>query len=327
MKILVTGADGMLGSYLARELLARKHVVRALIQPGSDSPTLDGLAIERSTGDLLNEQDMHRAAADCEGVIHCAAITNLRADPDFVWRVNFEGTRHVADACLAHKVKRLVYVGSASSFAFGSKQSPAKDCGEFPQAYRGVAYMESKRRATDTVRDYVQNRGLNAIIVAPTFLIGGHNFRPGSSDLLRGFAQGRLRVLPHGGRNFVFAGDVACALANALDQGEPGGCYLAAGENLTYGEFFARAAQIVKRPSPKTAVPNVLVKAVGLGGSLWEFLTGRQVQINYLLTRLSVLSTYYSSERAVKELSMPQTSIEQAIEESVKGLYKYGLLP
>ena len=327
MKVLVTGADGMLGSYLVRELLARKHVVRAMIQPGSKSPTLDGLTIERNMGDLLNEKDVHRAVAGCEGVVHCAAVTNLRGDPGLVWRVNLDGTRRVVDACLTHGGKRLVYVGSASSFAFGSKRSPVKDCGEFPEAYRGVAYMESKRRATEMVRNFVCCRGLNAVIVAPTFLVGGYNFRPGSSELVRGFAQGRLRVSPRGGRNFVFAGDVAYAIANALDQGEPGECYLAAGENLTYTEFFAQAARVIKRRAPMATAPNVLVKAMGLGGSLWEFLIGRPVEINFLLTRLSVLSTYYNPGRAVRELSMPQTPIDRAIEESVKGLYQYGLLP
>lgn len=95
--VLVTGADGLLGSNLVRELLEQGFSVRVLIQPGSRSPTLKGLPAETITGDLLAEDGaLDHAIKGCDVVFHCAAITNQWAKPEIVFRVNVEGTRRVS---------------------------------------------------------------------------------------------------------------------------------------------------------------------------------------------------------------------------------------
>lgn len=58
MKVFVTGPDGLLGSNLIRELIYRKHEVRAFILPGRSCKSLDGLEIERHFGDILNPEDV-----------------------------------------------------------------------------------------------------------------------------------------------------------------------------------------------------------------------------------------------------------------------------
>jgi len=326
LKVLVTGADGMLGSYTVHELLERGYAVRALVQPGSESPTLDDLPVERFPGDLLDAEAMRKAVAGCRRVIHSAAVTDLRGNADRIWKINLDGTRHVMDAAEAAGVERVVFVGSASSFQFGTRENPPEECGEFPPEYRGVAYMESKRQAALMVRERVRRGRLNAVVAAPTFLVGGYNFRPGSSALVRGFMLGKLRVASPGGRNFAYAGDVAHGLVNALEQGRAGEFFFLGGENLTYAEFLGKIARVAGRPEPWFTLPEVAVRAVGLGASCFETLTGKQVELNNLIARMSVLSAYYSSAKAIRELDLPQTPIETAIDESIAGLRKYGHL-
>ena len=59
-------------------------------------------------------------------------------------------------------------------------------------------------------------------------------------------------------------------------------------------------------------------------GSLVGKLTGKPVKINLNIARLSLFSTFYSPAKAMKELDMPQTSVDQAIEESISSLKEYG---
>jgi dihydroflavonol-4-reductase len=66
MKALVTGADGLLGSNLVRELLARDYEVRVLVHPASRSATLDSLPIEKMSGDLTSATDVDAAVNGCE---------------------------------------------------------------------------------------------------------------------------------------------------------------------------------------------------------------------------------------------------------------------
>ena len=327
MNILVTGADGLLGSHLVRGLLERKANVRVFVQPQSDSPTLDGLPIERIKGDLAEDNGgLDDAVKGCQTVFHCAATTNLWADKELVWKINYEGTRKILDACKKQGVERLVFVGSASSFQFGSRETPGNEQGLFPDAYRGLPYMESKHRAMKLVWEYVENQGLNAVVVAPTFMLGDHDFRPSSGELVRQFVHRKLKFAPPGGRNFAHAKDVAQAMIAAMDHGAPGQSYILGGVNLTYLDFFSQVAQVAGLAVPKWLLPKSLVTAAGWGGSLWGAVTRKPVRINRRIAAISLLDTYYSSQKAIDELGLQQTPIRIAIEESIECLKTYGQL-
>jgi dihydroflavonol-4-reductase len=324
--VLVTGADGLLGSHLVRRLLQKEFNVRTFLHPGSSSPTLDGLELERFVGDLtLDDDGLAGAVRGAEYVFHCAAITDMWCPPERVWQVNDGGTRRVLEACLTEGVRRLVFTGSASTFQFGSLGRPGDENAPYPAAYRGIAYMESKQRATQRVLESVRDRGLDAVVVAPTFLLGSMDWRPSSGELIRQFLQRGLRFASPGGRSFAYAPDVADAMIAAMDQGKKGECYIAGGHNTTYMDFFTQVADIAgtgKRPWAN--LPGIAVLAAGYAGSLFQKFTGKTMTINRNIARLSLLGTYYSSEKAIRELGMPQTSLEIAIEESVRSLRDYG---
>ena len=326
MKAFVTGGDGILGSHLVRALCARGFSVRVLVQPGSSSPTLRGLPIEIVEGDLLEDgQALGEAVRGCGLVFHCAAVTDMWAAPRLVWRVNLEGTEKVLEACSREGVGRLVFVGSASSFAFGTIENPGREDGAFPAAYRGIAYMESKHRASALVREYVDVRGLDAVTVAPTFMLGALDWRPSSGELVRQFITRRLRFVTPGGRNFAYAPDVADAMISAAERGETGRSYICGGHNMRYMDFFTAVARVAGNVEPpRFILPGSLVKAGGVAGSLFERVTGRRAALNAKMAKLSLYGTYYSSDRAVDELGMPQTPIETAIEETLKSLREYG---
>ena len=110
-KILVTGADGLLGSNLVRELLDRGHQVRAFIQTGRKVNTLDGLPIEKFEGDLLCPDSIKTALYGCNYVIHAAANTSVwPARDELVRRVNILGTKNISACALEAKVERMTRV-------------------------------------------------------------------------------------------------------------------------------------------------------------------------------------------------------------------------
>jgi len=322
---LVLGADGLLGSHLVRRLLDRGHEVRVLAQPGTTSPTLDGLPIERVEGDLLHEGPaLAETMQGCGYVFHCAAITDLWADRELMFGVNLEGTRRVCDAGLAAGVKRLVFVGSASSFQFGSQAQPGDETAGFPEAYRGIPYMESKHQAMQLVLSYVRERGLDAVVVAPTFMLGAYDWRPSSGELIRQYLARGFPLVPRGGRNFAYAPDVAAAMVAAAERGRTGECYLLGGHNLTYREFFTQVAELAGRRPPLGLLPRGVLDAAGLAGTLVRRTTGRRVALDRTLAGLAQLGTFYSIAKAQGELGMPLTPVRTAIAESIESLRDYG---
>ncbi len=326
MHALVIGGDGLLGSHLVRKLVERDYTVRVFIQPQSRSPTLSGLPVELARGDLLSDDgQLEQAMEDCRYVFHCAAITDLWADPKTVWGVNMGGTRRVLDACLEKNIRRLIFTGSASSFQFGSPENPGDESGSFPRAYEGIAYMESKYRAMQLVREYVSNHGLDAVIVAPTFLLGAYDWRPSSGELIRQFINRRMIFTSPGGRNFAHAPDVAGAMVLAVDKGRKGHCYIAGGRNIRYFDFFSKVAEIAGGMNPpRVVLPGSAIMACGAAGSLYHKLFSKRPPLNLAMARLSLLGTYYSSKKAIRELGMSQTPIDTAIEQSIRSLKEYG---
>ena len=328
MKALVTGGDGLLGSHLVRELLGKGFGVRVLIQPGSRSPTLNGLAVERVTGDLLDGgPGLDRAVRGCEFVFHCAALTNMWANRELTWKVNLEGTRVMVDACLRNDVRRLVYTGSASSFGFGTMQHPGTEGSPFPDVYRGVPYMESKHEAMRLVLSEVERRGLDAVVVAPTFMLGRYDAGPSSGEAILRFIRRKSPFVPPGGRNFACASDVAAAMVRALDRGAGGQVYILGGANLTYMDFFTRVALMAGVPPPRWVLPGAALAGAGLAGSALSSVTGRAMPLNRTMARLVTCDAYYSSDRADDTLGLERTPVETSIRECLQGLVRYGHLP
>lgn len=126
MNVLVTGADGLLGNNLVRELIAQGYQVRVLLLSESSASVLSGLDVRRYHADIsVNSSEIDEATKNCSAVFHCAAITDLNASYDLMEKVNVEGTRNIIESCIKNNVNRLVFVGSASSFQFGDLSNQA----------------------------------------------------------------------------------------------------------------------------------------------------------------------------------------------------------
>jgi dihydroflavonol-4-reductase len=326
MQAVITGADGLLGNNLTRACLAAGYSVRALVHPASPATALAGLPVAIVHGDVTDAGQVMDAVSGADLVFHVAAVTDLRAAPDLHWSVNLEGTRHVVDACLAAKVGRLLHIGSASTFQFGPPEAPGTEASPFPGAYRGLAYMESKAAASELVQRAVAERGLDAVILAPTFMLGPHDPRPSSGDLIRQFLTRRLRLVSSGGRNFAHVGDVAKGILAAVRQGRTGETYLLGGQNLSYRDFFARVARIAGVAKPLGSLPSPLLRAAGSLGSAYGKLTGTLPLLDRTLADLACCQACYSPARAIRELGLPQTPVDTAIAESIESLRQFGHL-
>lgn len=318
MRILVTGADGFLGSNLVRLLLERGYKVNVLVHPGSVSGNLDGLDLERHTGDILDKFAIKSAMAGCDAVIHAAALTEVwPARSEKVRQVNVEGTRNVIEAVLEAGLPRMVYVGSCSSVNFSS---------ENPESGYGLDYIDSKREALRYIMDAVDRRKLPAVVVLPTFMVGSYSSPLGAGRMIWAIATGRLWFYPQGGRNFVHVQDVAVALANALTLGQYGKPYIAGNENLSYRAFFSMVAKVVGRPMVHYRLPDWLVLTLGWMGDRYGKLLRRAPLISYQVARISCINQFVASHEAAKELQMPSTSVETAIRDCYKYFSRKGII-
>jgi dihydroflavonol-4-reductase len=327
MKILVTGADGLLGSNLVRELLSRGYTVRAFVQPGRQQKTLEGLSIEKFHGDLISTDEVIQAAATCDAVIHCAASTSVwPARSEFINKVNIDGTKNIIEAVKQHTIQRLVYVGTANSFGFGSKAKPGVEGNTYKSAVYGLDYMDSKYKAQQLILSEVKENGLPAVVVNPTFMFGPYDSNPSSGVMIAALHKGKIPGYTAGGRNYICAKDAAVAIANALTKGAVGECYILGNQNLSYKEAFDKIALTIGVKPPTIPIPSLFAKLYGIIGSMIGKLSGKTPAISYPLSRIACDEHYFSAAKAVRELELPQTPIEVGIKECFEWLKENGYL-
>lgn len=327
MKVTVTGADGLLGSNLVRLLLEAGSTVRVFLQTGKKSPTLDGLEIEKIYGDILDPESVLTAFDGSEGIIHAAASTSVwPSRSEIVRRVNIEGTVNAVHAAEQAQVDRFIYIGTANSFSPGPKHAPGDENTPYICAKYGLDYMDSKYEAQQYVLSAVRERGLPALTVNPTFMIGPYDSTPSSGTMLLRLAQGRVPGYTGGGKCWSHVHDVASAAMNALTMGDIGSSYIAGNENLDYGEFFRLAAEVIGVSPPRFKLPRPVVLATGAAGSLMAALTGKSPLLSYTMARIGCDGHYYDVSRARKELNMPATSLKLAVEQSFSWLKNNGYL-
>jgi dihydroflavonol-4-reductase len=327
MKVILTGADGFLGTNITHELLNRNYTVRAFIQPGRPAGLLENMTIEKITGDILNPQEITDVAKGCDAMIHAAANTSIWPARSVVIRkVNIEGTKNVIEAALAAGIKRMVYIGTANTFGFGTKEKPGHEENPYTAGKYKVDYLDSKYRAHQKIMEAVKTRNLPCVIVNPTFMFGPYDSKPSSGEMIRGVYKGRVPGYTQGGRNFINVKDAATGIVNALTKGTPGECYILGNINLTYKEIFEKIARVTGSKAPRLSLPKWGTLLFGFINSTLAAVTGKPPTVSYQMARISNDTHFFTAEKAVRNLDLPQNPIEEGIEECFKWLKEHHYL-
>ena len=316
MKILVTGANGLLGSNLTRELLDRGHQVRAFITEGESNETIKDLDIISFSGDILKYRDLLSASIGIDAIYHLASevSTGTMSEGQSV-ELDIKGTNNLIKLARERDVERFIYVGSAGSVS-GSYEAE-QDTLMWPEEKNpyGFKDLDSGHIAQQCVLQSAKD-GVPAIVVNPTIMIGPYETGRNPGSLLMAVFTGRMPGYISGGRNFINVKDAAIGVANALTKGRIGESYILGHQNLSYREAFHKMAEIAEVKPPQFAVPSWMITAYGCLLSFYAFLSGTKPVATYPMMHLSCRNLYYSSKKAVKELELPQTPLEEGIRES-----------
>jgi len=319
MKIFITGADGVLGNNLVRILLDRAYDVKVFIETGKEARHLEGLEIEKSWGSILNYEELKDAMKGYDVVIHAAAKTDTwPTRHENYWKVNVEGTKNVIAAVKELGVSRMIHIGTANSFGPGDDSEPGDESKPYAAGKYKLDYISSKYAAQQEVLKAVKGKGLNAVVLNPTFMIGPYDSKPSSGTMILAVNQGKIPGYPTGGRNFVYVRDVADAIANAIEKGKTGECYILGHENLTYQQAFGKMADALNVKAPSLKMPRLITLTYGGIMSVAAAIFRFAPSVSYPMALISTEKHFYSSEKAVKELGMPQTPVNDALREAVK---------
>jgi dihydroflavonol-4-reductase len=325
MKALVTGATGFVGGAVARALVRAGYEVRVLARPDADMKNLEGLPVERVVGDLRDPASLRAALKGCRHLYHVAAHYALWAkNPSIFYEVNVTGTVNLLEAARDVDTERIVYCSTIG--AIGLPPDGGLGTEETPVSLSQMAghYKRSKYLAEQEVLRLAKE-GLPVIIVNPSAPVGAGDVKPTpTGQIIVDFMKGRMPAYIETGMNIVDVDDVAQGHLLAMQKGRIGERYILGGKNLLLREVFDILSAVTGVKAPWLKLPRLAVLPLAHVNHWIANMTGIPPRIPLEGVKMAKYKMHYDCSKAIRELGIPQTPPEVAIEKAVRWFKAHG---
>src|SRR5262245_12539872 len=310
MNVLVTGATGFVGANVARLLVAEGYRVRVLARPASSLKALEGCAVEVVRGDILEPACVPDAIRGCAQVFHVAADYRLWAtNPDEIYRNNVGGTRCVLEACARADTERVVYTSSVGTLGLPPHGGLGTESTPVSLDDMIGPYKRSKFLAERIAEEYAA-RGLPVVIVNPTNPIGAWDVKPTpTGQMVLDYLLRRMVATLDTGLNLIHVVDVARGHLLAAQRGRVGEKYILGCEDHSLTEIFRMLERITGIRAPRVRVPHAFIYCVAVVTEGMARATGRPPRVPLTGVRMARKHMYFTAEKVVRELGLPQTQI------------------
>jgi nucleoside-diphosphate-sugar epimerase len=274
VKVLVTGASGMLGRAAATGLFTRGDEVTVLQRRPS------GLPCREVLGDVADPAVVEQAARGQDAVLHLAAKVDVTGPWAEYASANIEGTHNVVRACRAAGVGRLVHVSSPSVAHAGAALSGVGAGPADPARARG---RYSRSKAVAELSALAMDSEALAVLVIRPHLVWG----PGDAQLVDRIVEraraGRLPVIGSGAVlvDTTYVDNAAAALIAAVDVCGPvhgEALVVSNGEPRPIAEILARLCRAAGVPGPRGRLPFAAAWVAGaVAEGVWAAARRRSV--------------------------------------------------
>lgn len=316
---VVTGATGLLGNALVRELLSRGADVKVFVRKTSDTNCFNNCEVEKLYGDVLDLDSLIKAFKNAENIYHLASEISIMPGPNKNLReVNLTGVRNVIEACFQCGIKRLIYTSSIHAFKETGNTPVIDESIPFDPLSPMGEYSRTKALASLAVNEAVK-KGLDAVVVCPTAIIGPYDYKISNmGSLFINYCSKKQKLILDGAYDFVDARDVAIGHILAAEKGKKGETYILSGQRLTLPELMSLLEDLTGIPSPKHKLPHWLAFAVAFVTPVYYILSRtRPVFTPYSLKTIKGNSNI-SHRKATEELGYYPRPIRDTIEDNLK---------
>jgi nucleoside-diphosphate-sugar epimerase len=282
-RVLVTGASGFVGSQLCEALCRQGYIVRGALR--ADQPLFDKTAEKAVVGEIGAHTSWARALDGVDCVVHCAArahhIGDQRSQQHLYMEANAMGTERLAQACLAARVRRFVYLSSVKVNGEGTRDRPFS---RLDRPTPADPYALSKWEGETRLQAIAASSPMETAIVRSP-LVYGPRVRANFLRLLR-WVDGRL-PLPFGAvknsRSLVSVWNLCSLIERLLRDAIPkNGVFMVSdGADLSTPELIRKVGVALGRPARLLPVPVTVLRALGA-------LSGRRAEVERLCGSLIV---------------------------------------
>ncbi len=332
----VTGATGLLGNNLVRELVARGVRVKALARNRLKAEAqLQGLSgVEIVVGDMSDVAAFAAHLTGCDVVFHTAAFFRDNYKGGSHWdelkRINIDGAAALVAAAGAAGIGRFVHVSSIAVLS-GAPGQMMTEADERPEE-GADDYYRSKILSERAVREAAAAwPAMSLSYVLPGWMWGPGDAGPTSSgQSLLDAVKGKLPGVPPGSFSLVDARDVAQAAIAAAEKGRSGERYLAAGRHMTMADLLPLVERVSGVAMPKRRLPYGLLYTLALAQELYARVSGKPVLLSLATVKLLAQEndrSHYDHSKSQRELGLTFRPIEETVRDTLNWYRAHGWLP
>ena len=320
MKILITGATGFIGRVTIPVLIERGHQVRCFVRESSDLTTIEQYGVDIVTGNLFNDDDLEKAMAGCDALVHLANVYSFwEPNPAVFDEVNINGTIRVMRAASNVMLSHVVHVSTA--VVYGNAEPQPYDELTPYGSERYSQYADSKFYGEKFAEKFQDEAGLPLTILQPASVLGAGDNKA-SGRQIENYVRGvyPARAFLDSSITYVYVNDVAEAIARVLENPKTiGKRYLLGKESLTHEAYLNKVAEVADIQLPKLVLPDwaamFLAQAFTIRANrkqkppIWGF--------SIDMAKTFKAGFQVDGTRAERELGLVYTPIDQALEESI----------
>lgn len=303
--IYITGATGHIGNNLVRKL--DKENIDFRILSRNIQRSIEDFTDKIIIGDVFSFDFLSKHLKANDTLVHLAAYINLKNDKhDFTDKINFEGTKMIADFCSNNNIY-LIYTSStdaipSNQYLVTEPQSINPDC-------LRTYYQKSKAQATNYLLELQKASMLKTLIIYPSAVIGINDFKPSAlaKEIKRCFRR-RVCFYFHGGYNFIDVLDVCDAIINGM-KNQISDSFIVSNTYVSLFDMYRLIFKSLGRRVIMIKVPMYLVNFVGL------LLPKLKVMITALMSKHN-----FDNQKMRDLLSVSPRDVSETIDDTIKWL-------
>lgn len=316
MTVLVTGANGFLGSYLTRSLLQDGYAVRAIRRANSKLDLIQDIKdqIDWFEADLLDLLGLEDALQGVDQVFHCAAMVSFRPEEaKEMFQVNVDGTSNLLHAAQLNEVSRFLHISSIAALGRDPTQDTVHEKLPWVDSKLNSNYAKSKYEAEREVFR-AEAEGLDVRMINPGVILGAGPWHSGTGRLFSRVSEG-LGFYSTGSSGFVDVRDVAAAARFVMDLDEAEKRYITVSENWSYKRLLSQIALHLDKKAPGRALSPRALRWMARVEKLRSNIMGKKPD----LTSENVKSVAYSFQydnSLLQNAGFKFRPLEQTMEET-----------
>jgi len=313
--IAITGANGLLGSYIVRKLINQNEPFVAIKRKGSDISLLSDVneSITWLDADILDTVALTDAFKEATHVIHTAAVVSFnprRANQ--VMDINVEGTRNVVNVCLALGIKRLVHVSSVAALGRQKGQAFIDENNKWVEASTNSTYAKSKYFAElEVFRG--QEEGLSSVIINPSLILAGANWNISSAQLFK-YVWEQKPFYIGGFVNYIDVQDLVEITYTLLRSDISGERFIASAGKISYKDFFGMIAKEFNKKAPSIELGKTFLKVGAFLEGVISGITGGEPRLTPETARLAGSDFLFQNKKLTNTLKFEFQPIEKTLQ-------------